>query len=156
MSDIISLLEHQDSLLRYARSLTGSNDAADLVQETYINAIQYQRNGKEISSPLAFLMTTLRNVFFDSVQKNKKYSVNEYVDEIIDESPTVQQQVISEKEFVYLCELISELPPKMRQSFVLKKVYGFTYREIGKQLGTSPKTVRCQVATAFKRLRHAK
>jgi RNA polymerase sigma-70 factor (ECF subfamily) len=59
---------------------------------------------------------------------------------------------MSEREFERLCVAIAQLPERMRYAFVLRKVYGYSCREIAEQLGRSTNTIRDQVAQSFKKL----
>jgi RNA polymerase sigma-70 factor (ECF subfamily) len=69
------------------------------------------------------------------------------------ESPSVESQAMSEREFERLCVAIARLPERTRQAFVLRKVYGYSCREIAEHLGRSTNTVREQVAQGFRKLR---
>lgn len=63
---------------------------------------------------------------------------------------------MSEHELERLCVAIAELPGRIRHAFVLRRVYGYSCREIAEQLGRSTNTVREQVAQGFKRLRYSR
>lgn len=57
-----------------------------------------------------------------------------------------------------LAAALETLSPKLGQAFVLSRVYGYTYSEIGLMLSISPRTVEKHVAkglaTCFERLDH--
>ncbi len=149
--------EHHDRLNRFASHLVGVGaDADDLVQETFLKAHDYLCNGKEIRAPLSFLFVTMRNLVNDACRRNKIASVDASIDidEIApdDDTPSVERQVMSEREFENLCVAIAQLPERMRYAFVLRKIYGYSCREIADHLGRSTNTVREQVAQSFKRL----
>ncbi|MEX2126098.1 MAG: sigma-70 family RNA polymerase sigma factor [Woeseia sp.] len=149
--------EHQERLTRFARHLVGIGaDAEDLVQETFLRAHHYLCNGKEIRAPLSFLFVTMRNLVNDA-NRQKRIAVVEAcldVDEVApdDAAPSVERQAMSEREFESLCVAIAQLPERMRYAFVLRKVYGYSCREIAEHLGRSTNTVRDQVAQSFKKL----
>jgi len=149
--------EHHDRLTRFARHLVGMGaDADDLVQETFLKAHNYIRNGREIRAPLNFLFVTMRNLVNDAYQKKKivlvDVSINANEIAVDDDTPSVERQVMSEQEFEDLCVAIAQLPEKMRNAFVLRKVYGYSCREIAEHLGRSTNTVREQVTQSFKKL----
>lgn len=149
--------EHHERLARFARHLVGAGaDADDLVQETFLRAHHYLCNGKDIRAPLSFLFVTMRNLVNDASRQKKIAAVEASVDtdEIApdDEVPSVERQAMSELEFENLCVAIAQLPERMRYAFVLRKVYGYSCREIAEHLGRSTNTVRDQVAQGFKKL----
>jgi RNA polymerase sigma-70 factor (ECF subfamily) len=149
--------EHHERLTRFARHLVGVGaDADDLVQETFLRAHKYLCNGKEIRAPLSFLFVTMRNLVNDA-SRQKKIAVEAAsldTDEIAahGDVPSAETQAISERDFEALCVAIAQLPERMRYAFVLRKVYGYSCREIAQQLGRSTNTVRDQVAQSFKKL----
>lgn len=149
--------EHHERLNRFARHLVGTGpDADDLVQETFLKAHSYLCNGKEIRAPLSFLFVTMRNLVNDAGRQKKLAAVDSSVDadELAPDYdvPSVEREATSEREFESLCAAIAQLPERMRHAFVLRKVYGYSCREIAEQLGRSTNTVRDQVAQSFKKL----
>lgn len=65
-------LEHYDRLHRFARQLTGTSaDADDLVQQAFLKAHDYVRNGNTIRAPVCFLFVTVRNLVNDSYRRKK-------------------------------------------------------------------------------------
>jgi len=149
--------EHRERMIRFAKHLVGNGaDADDLVQETFLRAHHYLCNGKDIRAPLSFLFVTMRNLVNDASRQKRTAVVESFLDtdEIApdDEVPSVERQAMSEREFEDLCVAIAQLPERMRYAFVLRKVYGYSCREIAEQLGRSTNTIRDQVAQSFKKL----
>lgn len=148
--------EHHERLARYARHLVGAGaDAEDLVQETFLRAHRYLCNGKEIRAPLSFLFVTMRNIVNDASRHGGVAREQPSADTDVlvqEEAPSVERQALSEREFEVLCAAIAKLPERMRHAFVLRKVYGYSCREIAEQLGRSTNTVRDQVAQGFRKL----
>jgi RNA polymerase sigma-70 factor (ECF subfamily) len=149
--------EHHARLTRFARHLVGTGaDADDLVQETFLRAHHYLCNGRDITAPLSFLFVTMRNLVNDAIRQKKIAAVEDLpdADQITpqDEVPSVERHAMSEREFESLCVAIAQLPERMRYAFVLRKVYGYSCREIAEHLGRSTNTVREQVAQSFKKL----
>ncbi|MGH8194154.1 MAG: RNA polymerase sigma factor [Woeseiaceae bacterium] len=149
--------EHHECLTRFAEHLVGTGaDADDLVQETFLRAHRYLCGGQDIHAPLSFLFVTMRNLVNDANRRKKLALVETSLDtdEIAPEEhePSVERQAMSERDFENLCVAIAQLPERMRHAFVLRKVYGYSCREIAEQLGRSTNTVRDQVAQSFKKL----
>lgn len=150
-------LEHHDRLRRFARQLVRTNsDADDLVQKAFLKAHRYMCNGNTIRAPVAFLFATVRNLVSDQYRQEKIPLTDSPidVDDIVleGEAQSVEQQVVTDREFEELCAAITQLPERMCQVFVLRKVYGYSCREIAERLGLSANTVRELVARSFKRL----
>ncbi len=149
--------EHRERLMRFAIHLVGSGaDADDLVQDTFLKAHRHLCNGRKIREPLSFLIVTMRNLVNDAHRRSRVVDLTATpdMDDVTtrDDVPSVERQVMSEREFESLCVAIAQLPERMRYAFVLRKVYGYSCREIAEQLGRSTNTVREQVAQSFKRL----
>jgi RNA polymerase sigma-70 factor (ECF subfamily) len=63
-------IEHLDGLYRYARVLTSNHaEAEELVQETYVRAIQAMGRLRAESNMKSWLFTILRNVWFNVLRK---------------------------------------------------------------------------------------
>jgi RNA polymerase sigma-70 factor (ECF subfamily) len=60
-------------------------------------------------------------------------------------------QVASNEEFSQFCEAVRKLPVQCRRAFVLKKVYGFSQREIATEMNLSESTVEKHIAEGIKR-----
>jgi RNA polymerase sigma-70 factor (ECF subfamily) len=58
---------------------------------------------------------------------------------------------VSNDEFANFCQAVRLLPIQCRKVFVLKKVYGFSQKEIAKQLTLSESTVEKHIALGIKR-----
>lgn len=144
--------EYRVRLTRFARHLVGPGaDADDLVQETFLKAHHHLCNGRGIEAPLSFLIVTMRNLVNDAYRRKHIQVVDAPL--VADDSASVERQVMSEQEFEALCVAIAQLPERMRYVFVLRKVYGYSCREIAEHLGRSTNTVREQVAQSFKKLK---
>ena len=61
------------------------------------------------------------------------------------------EQAASSEEFGRFCEAVRQLPIQARRVFVLKKVYGYSQREIASELGLAESTVEKHVALAIRR-----
>ena len=61
------------------------------------------------------------------------------------------EKALTDSEFSNFCEAIRLLPVQCRKVFVLKKVYGYSQREIAAQLNLSESTVEKHIATGMKR-----
>jgi RNA polymerase sigma-70 factor (ECF subfamily) len=59
-------------------------------------------------------------------------------------------EAVSHEEFSLFCEAVRMLPAQCRRAFVLKKVYGYSRKEIAEHLNVSENTVQTQIARGMK------
>lgn len=145
----------RNSLFRAVSRLVPPREIEDIVQETYVRVCQYEKK-ETIIQPEAFLMRTARNLAIDYLKRAETRLVDSSDErpdllELDDESDVTLQQVVSDQEFGQFCEAVRLLPVQCRKVFVLKKVYGYSQKEIAKKLGLSQSTVEKHVALGIER-----
>lgn len=150
-------LSIRKNLWRAASRILPPHEIEDVVQETYVRLCQVE-NTEEIKNPKSYLLRTVRNLALDHVKRAEhRLSVR------FDEDPevgyhavkldgdNVYEQSVATEEFGHFCEAVRQLPPQCRRVFVLKKVYGYTQREIAAELELSESTVEKHVALGIRR-----
>lgn len=150
----------RSGLVRVVRGMVPPKEIEDIVQETYVRACQADKVRK-IRTPRAFLYQTARNLAADYLKKAEtRLTVSENSE---DEAMSYQRfgnedttfdQVCSDEEFAQFCDAVRHLPIECRKTFVLKKVYGYSQKEIAEELGLSQSTVEKHVAEGIKRCRY--
>ena len=60
-------------------------------------------------------------------------------------------QIASDEEFGLFCAAIRELPRQSQRAFILKKVYGYSLKEIMLEMGLSQPTVESHIVSATKK-----
>ena len=144
------------SLARLVSSIAPPKEIEDIVQETYVRVCQAAKRGK-IEQPRSFMLRTARNLALDYVKRAESrltVSMDEELDLGIDVSHARDrtfEAVASNEEFAHFCEAVRQLPIQCRRAFVLKKVYGYSQREIARELNISESTVEKHIATGIKR-----
>jgi RNA polymerase sigma-70 factor (ECF subfamily) len=144
-------------LARAVMRIVPPKEVEDIVQETYVRVCQADRIDR-IRTPRSFMFRTARNLALDHV-KSSEYrlsistddtSVSEYagVDSSSDDTFT---SVSSNEEFARFCEAVRHLPMQCRRAFVLKKVYGYSQREIAAEMKLSENTVEKHIATGIRK-----
>lgn len=144
-------------LIRAVSRIAPPKDVEDIVQETYVRACQAEKK-QDIKYPRAFLLKIARNLALDYV-KSAAFRYSDSVDEAeLDdllsagqEWDTTHAQVVAEEEFALFCEAVRHLPDQCRRAFVLKKVYGYSQKEIARFMGIAEKTVEKHIAYGMKR-----
>lgn len=143
------------SISRVVSRIVPPREIEDIVQETYVRICQIEQK-ENIKQPRSFLFKTARNLAIDYLKKaevrlvdsSENFTEFELFPAKEDE---VYQQVASNEEFSQYCEAIRHLPIQCRKVFVLKKVYGYSQKEIAQQLDLSESTVEKHVALGVKR-----
>lgn len=150
-------LASRKSLSNVVARIVPPHEIEDIVQETYVRICQI-KNTENISSPKSFIYKTARNLALD-YQKQANIRLVDGIDnmEALEQLLVEHQQdemyekALTDSEFSNFCEAIRLLPVQCRKVFVLKKVYGYSQREIAAQLNLSESTVEKHIATGMKR-----
>lgn len=146
-------MDYQD-LHDYATKRVGSQDADDIVQETYLHFLQ--RNDKGIiREPRAFLFKIAGNLSIDAWRKTKRHSECAAVDSELDldELPSPMPGPASTtdgiQQFEAFLALLDELPEIQRHTFILNKMEGYSHALIAERLGISTKSVQRHLIAAM-------
>ncbi|WP_256009401.1 RNA polymerase sigma factor [Desertivirga xinjiangensis] len=130
-------------------------EAQDAIQEVFSN-LWTKREVLEIGSNLSgYLYRAVRNHIlnlFARKQLKEKYiqSIQQYTQQ----RANVTDHRVRESMLRELIEKeISQLPPKMREVFILSRRHHLSHKEIAEIMGTTEQTVKKQVANALKHLR---
>lgn len=131
-------------LRRYFRRKTGGHeDAADLVQDAFVKLAATRI--LDITNPAAYLQRIARNLIADWFRSRRGQLHSEHIP--LDEC---HASVSPCQEELYLFECaVSGLSQKTRTVFLLKRVEGLTYEQIGKRLGIGVKTVEYHMRQAL-------
>jgi RNA polymerase sigma factor (sigma-70 family) len=143
----------RSSLARTVRGIVPPKEVEDIVQETYVRAFQSTKKDA-VQEPRAFLFKIAKNLALDYARKaeNRLASntdpAESLEDELLSLNPTLDEAV-SREEFSIFCDAVRRLPVQRRRVFVLKRVYGYTQREIATQMQISEKTVERHLTLAM-------
>ncbi len=142
--EIISL---EPNLSRYAYSLTlDSDDAKDLVQETFYKALNNQDKFDNDTNIKAWLYTIMKNTFINDYRRRiKKQAIfNRDVHEFVINSKPTDTSPESDFNFRELNVLVNSLEPEFRIPFQMHD-RGFKYQEIANELGLHLGTVKSRI-----------
>ena len=127
-------------LARRLRARLGPEEAADVVQETYIRIAPYAQDG--IRHPRAFLLRVALNLVRDASRRDARRSNALLVPGSDVETPSQIDQLM-------LSQIVQAMPPLYRDVFVLSRFDGMTYVEIAETLDISTKTVEWRMSKAL-------
>lgn len=144
------------------RILSNQNDIDDVVQETYLRAVA-SNTSNSIRDPEAYLFRTSRNIAINQQAKMYRRLESALPEEELDLLTTMlgdrdntnelEQDIESKQKFSEFCLAVSELPIMCRKVFVLRKVYGFSQKEIASKLGITVSTVETHIGKGMRRTR---
>jgi RNA polymerase sigma-70 factor (ECF subfamily) len=137
-------------LYRYTRN---SSDVEELLQETYARLLTAgAADEPEVRCVRAFSLTVARNVAFDWLRHKQIVPIELVADmeamDVLDERDQIDAIVNSHQELALLVKAVQELPERCRQVFTLRKVYGYSQKEIAARMNITENTVEQQLTKA--------
>src|SRR5580658_10961801 len=150
-----------DSLYNFARWLVhDSNDAEDLVQETYLKALRSFTSFQPGTNFRAWMFRILRNNFLSSCSKlERRMTVamdsEEDGPELAADTKTPETILMNRFNSQLMQRAIDDLPVHYRETLLLCEVEEMSYQEIGEILSIPIGTVMSRLARARKAVRES-
>lgn len=155
---------HLNALYNYALHLTmNTDDAEDLVQETYLKAYRFFNSFERGTNCKAWLFKILKNNYINVFRKNSKEPGKVDYDLIKDFYHSIKDSTIdtTEADSDYFHSLLHEevyqalhsLPEEFREVIELCDIEGFTYEEIANMVESPIGTIRSRLFRGRKMLR---
>lgn len=156
-------MPHMSALYHFAvRLCRDKDDAADLVQETFLKAFRFFDKFERGTNCKAWLFRILKNSYINRYRKTTKepdvveYDVVEDFYETIKDSSvatsTLEEQVFEQALDDEVTTAIDRLPDEFRTVVILCDIEGFTYEEIAEFVDCPIGTVRSRLHRARKLL----
>ncbi|MCL6493931.1 MAG: sigma-70 family RNA polymerase sigma factor [Ignavibacterium sp.] len=154
---------HMDALFNFALKMTGDSDEADdLVQETYLKAFRFFDKFEKGTNCKAWLFRIMKNTYINKYRKETKEpdkvdyeEVENFYENV---KPSTTDSAHLEKD-IYdnllddeLSEAINSLPDDFKTVVILCDIEGFTYEEIADFIDVPVGTVRSRLHRARKML----
>jgi RNA polymerase sigma-70 factor (family 1) len=144
-------------LCQFCIKFVKSSEVAEELVSDVFYSIWKNRNRLIISSPKAYLFTSVRNKAYDHLRKVKKQI---HCD--LENATNLPADTANSQEILVLHELtacmeqsIARLPKQCRLIYELSRDQGLKYKEIATILRVSVKTVETQMGRALKHLRNS-
>lgn len=140
-------------LVRFLCRRTGTvQDAEDVAQESLARLLRYRRSGPSAAwRPLLYRIAV--NASHDHARHSAPYRDGRHlvIDEceVVDQTPTPEEQAQHEQQRERLREAILSLPPKCQRVYLLKRGHGLSHAEVARRCGISVKMVDKHLANAF-------
>lgn len=154
-----SFIALRGRIARLVMGIVPPKEVEDIVQETYVRVCQ-AKNPEAVREPRSFLFRTAQNLALDHVKRAETRLTGGF-DENDEQGPAnwmtpsdtdqTYAQVASDEEFVLFCEAVRTLPKQCRRAFILKKVYGYTLKEIAAEMGVGLPTVETHIVNGTKK-----
>ncbi|MBU0695889.1 MAG: RNA polymerase sigma-70 factor [Bacteroidetes bacterium] len=144
-----------DFLFRYAyKRLNNEADVSDLIQDVFFK-LWVKRDTLKIEGSLqAYLTYCLKNLIIDQFRHQKvKEQYQEFASQKKSYTTNTEDQIHYSDLKSSLQLKITQLPAKMQEIFVLRKMEEHSVKEIAEQLNLSPQTVKNQLVSAMLRLK---
>ena len=143
------------SLMRFAyRYFKTPQEIEDVVQEAFVKVIEAKQH-REILHPKSYMYQTVKNLALNRLSKSDYRLTDALGDtdaELVSQiTPTMEQQFESRQRFELFCRAVRQLPIKCQRVYILRRVYGYTQKEIAEQMGISLKTVEAHLTKAIVR-----
>ena len=151
-----TVLPHLDAAYNLARWLAGNDhDAQDVAQEASLRAFKFF-GGFRGENARSWLLTIIRNTFYDWLKKNRKPEIVDEFDakalEVEDISVSVEAANLRFSDADAVRRAIAEMPVEFREIIVLREMEDFSYKEIAEMSGLPIGTVMSRLARARKLL----
>jgi RNA polymerase sigma-70 factor (ECF subfamily) len=153
-------IEHLDGLYSYAMVLSRNHaEAEDLVQETYVRAIQALGRLRAGSNMKSWLFTILRNIWLNQLRKRRngpqviEIEEDGVANSIAEPSKDSHDLYVSKMEAEQVRAAIQELQVEFREIILLREYEDLSYQEIASVLDCPVGTVMSRLGRARAKLR---
>ena len=135
-------------LLRYIRKCGGGSCSEDLLQETFVRAMEKPERVRSARSPRAWLYGIARNVVLEFLRKQSR------IKELTIDPPAPARPEENPR-LIELRSAMTKLPHNQYEALRLRLDAGFSYEEIAITLNIPVGTVRSRLHHAVRKLRAA-
>jgi len=148
---------HHAEIHRYlARVTARSTDADDLSQETFLRAYRAWRGLPADANRRAWLFTIATNLcknHFRGESRRRRALAAAVHEAAREASSWPESEALAREAHARVERVVATLPFKQRLAFVMRKLHGLEYDEIGANLECSGESARAHVFQALKKIR---
>ncbi len=140
------------------KRIENENDAEDITIQTFSKAFDKIETFDDNFKFKTWLITISKNIHIDLLRKDKNFisqrnfSDDEKVYQILDESPSVEDTLITEQNLAKLLRDIKKLNPHYQEVINLRYFQELSYKEISKKLNEPMSNVKVKLLRAKKLL----
>lgn len=150
-------MPHLDAVYRAAVAICGNRDEArDLVQTTYVKALERFDSFRRGTNCKAWLMTVLRNTWIDDLRRRRTAGPQlPLVEDILEEQPQAEQPVWTDASDILenfgdadVIRALAELPEVRRLTLFLVDVEQLSQDQVAEITGVAVGTVKSRTSRA--------
>lgn len=150
------VLPHEPSLRAWlSRRPVAGLEVDDIVQETYAR-LSNASTVDGVLDPRSYMFRAAHSVIVTHIRRSRvvpMHSMAQFESEaFVDDEPGPEETLLARDELSRLGRAVAELPPRMREVFILRRIEGLSQRRVAERLGVSESTVEKQMASSFLRL----
>jgi RNA polymerase sigma factor (sigma-70 family) len=152
-----TLLPHLDAAYNLARWLTGNDqDAQDVVQETYLRALNAFDSFQRGREGRPWLLKIVRNTCYTWMRENRKPGATTFSDSISQDisssDPDPEVTLLRETDAKTVRQALEGVQLEYREALVLRELEGLSYKEIAELLEIPLGTVMSRLSRGRKEL----
>lgn len=152
------VMPHEPKVRAWLRRYrVSAEDADELVQEAYCRLATLDRID-HIQRPDAYFFSVVRNLLLRRLKRKQVVEI-EVVAEIDsyrdDLRPSPEQQAVDHMDYEKIVRVIATLPHRCQLAVRLRKIEGWSQREIADHMGTTEKAVEKQIWLGVRAIRAA-
>lgn len=149
-----NILPHEPALRSWlGRGQPLGLDIDDIIQEAYAVLADLD-SIDDIRSPRAYLFQVARSVITKHVRRARVVPIHSVEDfpqlDHPDDHPSPEQVAIDRDQLGRLAKAIGAMPAKMQEAFVLRRVEGWSQREISTRMAISENTVEKHISRGLR------
>lgn len=150
-----SFKENESALKRFLeRFFYRADDIEDILQEVFLQTWSIEKK-QEIQLPKSYLFAVARNIALKELRK-KSALITTYMEEVntnelLCNENSIENEVDFNKRLILFGKALATLPPRCRSVFVLRKVFGFSQKEIARRMNISVSTVEKHIINGIQR-----
>jgi len=148
--------KYSNRIFKFAFSILKSADeSANIVQDVFLNLWENRNNIEKNSSVKYYIFTITYNSAISVIRKKLRES--KFLDYLKTLQMPIQEPVNLELEYNELTnkinDIVSTLPKRQKEVYLLHKVEGLKYKEIALKLGISVNTIENHMSRALNTIR---
>ena len=150
-----SFTENESALKRFLeRFFYSTHDIEDILQEVFLQTWNIEKK-QEIQLPKSYLFKVARNMALKELKK-KSRQINAFIeevnpDELVRNETSTENEVDLSERLILFERALATLPPRCRNVFVLRKIFGFSQKEIARRMNISVSTVEKHIINGIQR-----
>ncbi|AWL10763.1 hypothetical protein HMF8227_00255 [Saliniradius amylolyticus] len=147
------VLNTHNKLKRALGRMLSAAEADEVIQESYLKLFEVCKEAVP-ENPQGYVYRIARN--FALTRLRNKEVARKFLEQRVEDIEVVSgdsqsfESVKAKQQHEQLQSVISQLPPVCRQVFVLRKLHGYSHREIAETMQISQKTVENHIARGMR------